>query len=99
MLALLSPAKKLDLDSAFDAEATLDDNVERMRAESAALRSFTVITAAKDSVVGGAEGSRWWGISVGIAMLVVAVVAAILVPIRNSMSVDKPGRLQQILEQ
>ncbi len=32
----------------------------------------------KGSVVGGAEGSRLWGISVGIAMLVVAVIAPIL---------------------
>jgi dihydroxyacetone kinase-like predicted kinase len=39
---------------AYDAEATLEDNVERMRAESESLRSFTVITAAKDSVVDGA---------------------------------------------
>jgi len=32
----------------------------------------------KGEVVGGAEGSRMWGISVGIAMLVVAVIAPIL---------------------
>ena len=32
----------------------------------------------KGEVVGGAEGSRLWGISVGIAMLVVAVIAPIL---------------------
>ncbi len=32
----------------------------------------------KGSVVGGAEGSRLWGISVGIAMLVVAVIAPVL---------------------
>jgi UMF1 family MFS transporter len=32
----------------------------------------------KGSVVGGAEGSRLWGISVGIAMLVVAVTSPIL---------------------
>ncbi len=32
----------------------------------------------KDAVVGGAEGSRLWGISVGIAMLVVAVTSPIL---------------------
>lgn len=32
----------------------------------------------KREVVGGAEGSRMWGISVGIAMLVVAVIAPIL---------------------
>lgn len=32
----------------------------------------------KEHVVGGAEGSRLWGISVGIAMLVVAVVSPVL---------------------
>lgn len=32
----------------------------------------------KDGVVGGAEGSRLWGIAVGIAMLVVAVTSPIL---------------------
>ncbi|MBC8332748.1 MAG: MFS transporter [Anaerolineae bacterium] len=32
----------------------------------------------KGAVVGGAEGSRLWGIAVGIAMLVVAVVAPVL---------------------
>jgi len=32
----------------------------------------------KGEVVGGAEGSRLWGISIGIAMLVVAVVAPVL---------------------
>ena len=32
----------------------------------------------KDSVVGGAEGSRLWGLSVGIAMLVVAIISPIL---------------------
>lgn len=32
----------------------------------------------KDGVVGGAEGTRLWGISVGIAMLVVAVTSPIL---------------------
>jgi len=32
----------------------------------------------KDQVVGGAEGSRLWGISLGIAMLVVAVVSPVL---------------------
>ena len=32
----------------------------------------------KDGVVGGAEGSRLWGVSVGIAMLVVAIIAPIL---------------------
>jgi len=32
----------------------------------------------KGEIVGGAEGSRLWGISVGIAMLVVAVTSPIL---------------------
>jgi UMF1 family MFS transporter len=32
----------------------------------------------KDTVVGGAEGSRLWGIAVGIAMLVVAVTSPVL---------------------
>lgn len=32
----------------------------------------------KGTVVGGAEGSRYWGISVGIAMLVVAIIAPFL---------------------
>ncbi|MCJ7717799.1 MAG: MFS transporter, partial [Anaerolineales bacterium] len=32
----------------------------------------------KGYVVGGAEGSRLWGISVGIAMLVVAVISPVL---------------------
>ena len=32
----------------------------------------------KEHVVGGAEGSRLWGISVGIAMLVVAVISPVL---------------------
>lgn len=32
----------------------------------------------KDTVVGGAAGSRLWGISVGIAMLVVAVISPVL---------------------
>ena len=38
---------------AFHADDDLEANVERMRAEAQALRSFTVITAAKDSVVDG----------------------------------------------
>jgi UMF1 family MFS transporter len=32
----------------------------------------------KGTVVGGAEGSRYWGISVGIAMLITAIIAPIL---------------------
>ncbi len=38
---------------AFDPADTFEANLERMRRESASLRSFTVITAAKDSVVDG----------------------------------------------
>ena len=38
---------------AFDPGASLADNAARMTAESAALRSFTVFTAARDSVVDG----------------------------------------------
>ncbi|MEX1295545.1 MAG: DAK2 domain-containing protein [Candidatus Limnocylindrales bacterium] len=38
---------------AFDPDASLAANVERMRADAESLRSFTVITAAKDSVVDG----------------------------------------------
>jgi hypothetical protein len=37
----------------FDADAALADNAESMRAEAASLRSFSVITAARDSVVDG----------------------------------------------
>ena len=29
----------------------------------------------KDAVVGGSDGSRWWGIATGIAMLTVAIIA------------------------
>ena len=38
---------------AFQADDGLEANLERMRAEARSLRSFTVITAAKDSVVDG----------------------------------------------
>jgi DAK2 domain fusion protein YloV len=38
---------------AFDPSASFADNVERMRDEATALRSFRVITAAKDSVIDG----------------------------------------------
>jgi len=38
---------------AFDPSASLADNVERMRDEATELRSFRVITAAKDSVIDG----------------------------------------------
>src|SRR5512136_3003238 len=37
----------------------------------------------KGSVVGGAEGTRLWGISVGIAMLVSAVISIIMGPIAD----------------
>ena len=40
---------------AFDGEASLDDNARRMESEASTLRSFTVITAAKDSVVDGQQ--------------------------------------------
>lgn len=40
---------------AFDATVSLEKNLERMKAESSSLRSFSVITAAKDSVVDGQE--------------------------------------------
>ena len=43
---------------AFDAGASLEENVERMREESAALRTFRVITAARDSVVDGVPVTR-----------------------------------------
>ena len=43
---------------AFDAHASLADNVQRMTEESSRLRSFTVITAAKDSVVDGIPVQR-----------------------------------------
>jgi hypothetical protein len=38
---------------AFDPDATLEESVERMGEEARALRSFRVVTAAKDSVVDG----------------------------------------------
>jgi hypothetical protein len=43
---------------AFDASGTLEANVQRMTEESQALRSFTVITAAKDSVVDSSPVER-----------------------------------------
>jgi DAK2 domain fusion protein YloV len=43
---------------AFDPEASLEDNVEAMTEESETLRSFRVITAAKDSVIDGREVER-----------------------------------------
>jgi dihydroxyacetone kinase-like predicted kinase len=38
---------------AFDPEASVDENVTRLEAESSAVRSFSVFTAAKDAVVDG----------------------------------------------
>ncbi len=40
---------------AFDVSASLASNVDRMNGESSALRSFSVVTAAKDSVVDGKQ--------------------------------------------
>ena len=46
----------------------------------------------KGHVVGGAEGSRLWGISVGIAMLVVAVISPVL-----GVIADHTGRKKRLL--
>ena len=46
----------------------------------------------KGVVVGGAEGSRLWGVSVGIAMLVVAVISPVL-----GVIADHTGRKKQFL--
>ena len=43
----------------------------------------------KQSVVGGAEGSRLWGISIGIAMLVVAVLSPLLGALADFSSTKK----------
>jgi MFS transporter, UMF1 family len=43
----------------------------------------------KDGVVGGAEGSRLWGIAVGIAMLVVALISPILGAIADRLAIKK----------
>jgi DAK2 domain fusion protein YloV len=40
---------------AFDATVSLEKNLERMESESSSLRSFSVITAAKDSLVDGQQ--------------------------------------------
>lgn len=40
----------------------------------------------KGNVVGGAEGSRLWGVSVGIAMLVVAIISPIFGAIADLVS-------------
>src|SRR5574338_122506 len=45
----------------------------------AAVVLFAVYSAYfKQTVVGGAEGSRYWGLSIGIAMLVVALISPLL---------------------
>ena len=46
----------------------------------------------KDHVVGGPEGSRLWGISVGIAMLVVALISPVL-----GVIADHTGKKKQFL--
>jgi MFS-type transporter involved in bile tolerance (Atg22 family) len=46
----------------------------------------------KGHVVGGAEGSRLWGISVGIAMLVVAVISPVL-----GVTADHTGQKKRFL--
>jgi MFS transporter, UMF1 family len=43
----------------------------------------------KDAVVGGAEGSRLWGYSVGIAMLVVALISPILGAAADRLAIKK----------
>ncbi|MBN1400529.1 MAG: MFS transporter, partial [Anaerolineae bacterium] len=43
----------------------------------------------KGQVVGGAEGSRLWGLSVGIAMLVVALISPVLGAIADHSAVKK----------
>jgi UMF1 family MFS transporter len=46
----------------------------------------------KDAVVGGTDGSRWWGIATGIAMLTVAVIA----PVLGTLA-DFSGKKKQVL--
>ncbi len=58
---------------AFDPTASLAVNVERMTAESSALRSFTVITAAKDSVVDGRQVRQGQIIALDAARNVLAI--------------------------
>ena len=43
----------------------------------------------KNAVVGGAEGSRLWGVAVGIAMLVSAIIAPILAVIADHSAFKK----------
>ena len=50
-------------------------------------------------LMGAQHGEVFWlPDHVVMSMLVVVVVAAFLIPIRSKLSVEKPGRLQQILE-
>jgi dihydroxyacetone kinase-like predicted kinase len=58
---------------AFDPTASLPVNVERMTAESSELRSFTVITAAKDSVVDGRPVRQGQVIALDAARNVLAI--------------------------
>jgi UMF1 family MFS transporter len=46
----------------------------------------------KDAVVGGTDGSRWWGIATGIAMLTVALIA----PVLGTLA-DFSGKKKQVL--
>jgi uncharacterized protein len=58
---------------AFDPSASLAANVERMAVESSSLRSFTVITAAKDSVVDGRQVSQGQVMALDAARHVLAI--------------------------
>jgi uncharacterized protein len=58
---------------AFDPAAPLAANVERMAVESSTLRSFTVITAAKDSVVDGRQVRQGQVMALDAARHVLAV--------------------------
>jgi UMF1 family MFS transporter len=46
----------------------------------------------KEAVVGGSDGSRWWGIATGIAMLTVALIA----PVLGTLA-DFSGKKKQVL--
>lgn len=58
---------------AFDPAASLAENVERMAEESSTLRSFTVITAAKDSVIDGRAIKQGQIVAMDAARRVLAV--------------------------
>ena len=58
IIATRNAAEGIAAAVAFDAGASLAENSARMTAESEALRSFTVFTAARDSVVDGQAVSR-----------------------------------------